>query len=99
MGLPVSAARHGLSLQQDCASPILQEIDVTKNFKPGDPVQWNTPQGMTQGTVEKKLTRPTRIKGHQVAASADKPQYRVGSDTSGAKAAHKPDALTRRDGA
>lgn len=28
-------------------------------LKKGDPVSWNTPQGKTEGTVEKKLTEDT----------------------------------------
>ncbi len=42
------------------------------------------------------MTRRTTIKGHTVAASPDNPEYVVRSDKSGAIAAHKPDALTKR---
>jgi hypothetical protein len=62
-------------------------------LKPGDPVEWNTPQGRTSGVVKKKLTRATDIKGHHVAASPDNPEYLVESDKSGGQAAHKPQAL------
>ena len=44
------------------------------------------------GTVEKKVTNDTKIKGHQVRASKDEPQYIVESDNGG-KAAHKAGAL------
>ena len=64
-------------------------------FKPGDHVRWNTPQGETTGKVIRKLTEPTDIEGHHVAASDENPQYLVESDSSGAQAAHKPDALER----
>ena len=67
-----------------------------ETFSKGDHVAWNTSQGETEGTVERKLTSPTDIKGHHVAASADNPEYLVKSDTSGAKAAHKPGALKKR---
>lgn len=66
-----------------------------QSFSKGDRVAWNTPQGETEGTVERKLTSPTRIKGHEVKASPDNPEYLVRSDGTGAEAAHKPGALTR----
>lgn len=59
----------------------------------GSHVEWQTSQGKTQGKVEKKLTSDTKIKGHKVSASAEDPQYLVVSDRTGAKAAHKPEAL------
>lgn len=69
---------------------------MTKELKPGDKVAWNTSQGETQGEVVKKQTSETQIKGHKVAASKEDPQYVVKSDKTGAKAAHKPDALKKR---
>ena len=68
----------------------------TKTFAKGDHVAWETPQGRTHGTVERKLTHPTRIEGHRVAASPENPEYLVKSDRSGKEAAHKPSALRRR---
>ena len=68
---------------------------MTDNLKKGDKVEWETSQGKTHGTVEKKQTSETHIKGHKVAATKDDPQYIVKSDKSGAKAAHKPDALKK----
>ena len=64
-------------------------------LKPGDKVTWQTSRGETEGTVVKKQTKPTKIKGHKVAASKDNPEYIVKSDKSGKEAAHKPDALKR----
>jgi hypothetical protein len=32
---------------------------VSQDFKQGDEVEWNTPQGKTRGTVKKKLTDRT----------------------------------------
>lgn len=66
---------------------------MTGPIRKGSHVEWQTSQGKTRGTVEKKLTSPTHIKGHKVAASADDPQYLVKSDKSGKHAAHKPEAL------
>ncbi len=64
-------------------------------FQSGDRVQWNTSQGKTTGTVQKKLTEPTDIKGYTAEASEDEPQYLVKSESTGAEAAHKPDALEK----
>lgn len=65
-------------------------------FRKGDAVAWDTPQGETHGTVERKLTSPIKIKGHDVAASAENPEYLVKSDKTGAEAAHKPSALRKK---
>lgn len=69
---------------------------MADELEKGDKVAWKTPQGKTEGKVEKKLTSETEIKGHKVAASEDDPQYLVKSDKSGNKAAHKPDALEKK---
>lgn len=68
---------------------------MTDTFKAGDKVQWHSPQGTVHGTVKKKLTAPTEIKGHHVAASKDNPEYLVVSDKTGAEAAHKASALMK----
>ena len=68
---------------------------MSKEWKKGDKVAWDTPQGETHGVVEKKLTSETHIKGHKVAASMENPEYLVKSDKSGKEAAHKPDALRK----
>ena len=67
-----------------------------QSFSKGDHVAWNTSQGETEGTVQRKLTSPTKIKGHEVKASKDNPEYLVESDRTGAEAAHKPGALKKR---
>ena len=64
-------------------------------FRKGEKVQWESSQGTVTGTVQKKLTEPTHIKGHEVQASKEDPQYLVKSDKTGAEAAHKPDALKK----
>ena len=66
---------------------------MADKLKPGDHVTWNTSQGKTQGTVEKKVTGTERVKGHVARASEDAPQYRVKSDKTGAEAIHKPGQL------
>lgn len=65
-------------------------------LKRGDKVQWESSQGTVRGTVEKKLTAPTKIKDHKVAASKDNPEYLVRSAKTGARAAHKPESLKKR---
>ena len=69
---------------------------MARELHRGDRVEWNTPQGKTHGRVEKKLTAPTDIQGHHVAASPDNPEYLVRSDKSGKLAAHKPGSLKKR---
>ncbi|TPE53635.1 DUF2945 domain-containing protein [Amaricoccus solimangrovi] len=68
---------------------------MTKEPKVGERVAWNTSQGETRGTVEKKQTSRTRIKGHDVVASEEDPRYIVRSERSGEKAAHRPEALRK----
>lgn len=68
---------------------------MADHFKKGDFVEWNTPQGKTTGKVKQKLTSPTDINGHHVAASKENPQYLVVSEKTGKEAAHKPDALNK----
>lgn len=68
---------------------------MADELKKGDQVEWETSQGKTSGTIKKKLTSGTQIKGHKVAASKDNPEYLVESDKSGAEAAHKPESLKK----
>lgn len=68
---------------------------MNKQLKAGDSVSWKSHGGTAEGKVVKKLTEPTHIKGHKVAASKDNPEYLVETDD-GKRAAHKAEALTRR---
>ena len=63
-------------------------------FKKGDKVSWKSHGGTAHGTVSKKQTSPTEIKGHKVAASPDNPEYIVVTEK-GDRAAHKASALHR----
>lgn len=67
---------------------------MADDFKPGDHVEWHGP-GKVEGIVVRKLTEPMEIKGHHVAASKENPEYLVKSDTTGAEAAHKAEALKK----
>ncbi|MET4099613.1 hypothetical protein ABIB37_001850 [Agrococcus sp. UYP10] len=65
-------------------------------FRKGDEVSWNTSQGETHGTVQERRVEDFRFDGQQFRASGDEPYYIVESAKSGAKAAHKESALTKR---
>jgi hypothetical protein len=66
-----------------------------EEFRQGEKVEWNTPQGKTRGTVKKKLTSNTEVGGQTITASEDDPRYLVESQKSGKEAAHKPEALSK----
>ena len=68
---------------------------MAQEFKQGDTVGWNTPQGKTRGKVKKKLTSSTEVGGQKVNASEDDQRYLLESEKSGKEAAHKPDALSK----
>jgi len=68
---------------------------MSDSLKPGDRVEWESSQGTVSGKVKKKLTKPTQIKGHHVAASPENPEYLVESEKTGAEAAHKPESLKK----
>jgi hypothetical protein len=68
---------------------------VAQDFKQGDTVEWNTPQGKTRGKVKKKLTSNTEVGGQNINASEEDPRYLVESEKSGKEAAHKPDSLSK----
>jgi hypothetical protein len=72
-----------------------RRIVSQEEFKQGEEVEWNTPQGKTRDTVKKKLTSRTEVGDQTVAASEDDPRYLVQSEKSGKEAAHKPDALEK----
>jgi hypothetical protein len=75
--------------------PVKERTVTQEEFKQGDEVEWNTPQGKTRGTVKKKLTDRTEVGGQTIAASEEDPRYLVESEKSGKEAAHKPDALSK----
>jgi hypothetical protein len=68
---------------------------VAQEFRQGDEVEWNTPQGKTRGKVKKKLTSSTQVGGQKVNASEDDPRYLIESEKSGKASAHKPDSLSK----
>jgi len=68
---------------------------MADGLKPGDEVEWRHSQGKSKGKVVRKVTSPTHIKDHKVAASPDNPEYIVESARTGARAAHKPSGLRK----
>lgn len=70
---------------------------MAKDLKPGDHVSWNTSRGETEGTVVKKVTSETKVKGHVAKATPEHPEYVVESDKSGKQAVHKPESLHKID--
>jgi hypothetical protein len=73
----------------------IPEDAMAKELKTGDKVAWASSGGKSVGDVERKLTSPSKIKGHEIAASENNPEFLVRSDRSGKVAAHKPSALRR----
>jgi Hypervirulence associated proteins TUDOR domain len=69
---------------------------MAEGLTQGDKVKWSSQGGDAHGKVVKRVTTPTKIKSHKVAASKDNPQFIVETDK-GKRAAHKADAL-KRDG-
>lgn len=67
---------------------------MAEALRKGTKVKWSSSGGTAHGKVVKKVTSETKIKGHKVAASKEDPQIIVETDK-GAKAAHKPSALTK----
>ena len=71
------------------------EPKMEKQLKSRDCVSWKSHGGTARGKFARKLTSPTQIKGHKVAASKDNPEYLVETED-GKHAAHKAGALTKR---
>jgi hypothetical protein len=61
----------------------------------GDPVSWNTPQGVTHGTTTPRKTSPFTFDGQKFNAAHDDPYWVAESAKTGAEAVHKESSLTR----
>jgi hypothetical protein len=68
---------------------------MTRQFKVGDHVSWNSEAGRVRGTIKKKITSPMRFKNYIVRASKEEPQYLIKSDKTDHLAMHKGTALRR----
>jgi Hypervirulence associated proteins TUDOR domain len=79
----------------DCCRSIGGVFLMVKELKPGDRVQWNTPQGKTTGKVKKKLTSSKKIKGSPGQSVKRDPEYLFQSEKAGKEAAHKAGELLK----
>ena len=66
---------------------------MSKTFKRGDHVEWNSEAGRVRGVIVKKIVSDVRVNGYVHHASEDEPQYEIKSDKSDHIAAHKGGAL------
>jgi len=66
---------------------------VSKTFKRGDRVEWNSEAGRVRGVIVKKIVSDVRVKGYVHHASKEKPQYIIKSEKTDHIAIHKGQAL------
>ncbi|WP_309080802.1 DUF2945 domain-containing protein [Zhihengliuella sp.] len=68
---------------------------MSRDFKVGDHVSWNSEAGRVSGRIVKVHTSDFEYKGHRRRASEEEPQYEIESDKTEHVAAHKGGALKR----
>ena len=66
---------------------------MSRKFKVGDHVRWNSEAGQVSGTIIAIHTKDFDYKGHRRHASEQEPQYEIQSDRTDHVAAHKGSAL------
>jgi hypothetical protein len=71
---------------------------VSKRFKVGDRVSWNSEAGRVSGRIIQVHTRDVSYKGYTHHATKDDPQYAIKSDKTDHVAMHKRGALRRLRG-
>jgi len=71
---------------------------MTKTFKVGDHVTWNSEAGHVSGRIVKVHTADVPYKGYTHHASKEDPQYEIKSDRTDHIALHKGRALKKIDG-
>ena len=69
--------------------------EVTRRFKVGDRVGWNSEAGRVSGRIIKVHKRDVNYKGHTHHANPEEPQYEIKSDKTDHIAMHKGAALER----
>ena len=79
------------------ASYSTSETLMSRAFKIGNRVSWNSEAGRVRGTIVKVHTKDVNYKGYVHHASRDDPQYEIKSDKTGHVAMHKGAALRRLD--
>jgi hypothetical protein len=71
---------------------------MTRTFKIGDHVRWNSEAGRVSGTIIAIHTRDFLYKGHIHRATEADPQYEIKSDKTEHVAAHRGRVLEHADG-
>ena len=71
---------------------------MSKKFKIGDHVTWNSEAGHVSGKIIKVHTKDFDYKGYTHHASKDDPQYEIKSDKTDHVAVHKGSALKKKSG-
>ena len=66
---------------------------MTKTFRVGDHVTWNSEAGHVKGRIVKVHVKNVNRKGYIHHASKDEPQYEIKSDKTDHVALHKAGAL------
>jgi Hypervirulence associated proteins TUDOR domain len=66
---------------------------MTKTFKVGDHVSWNSEAGRVRGTILRVHRKDVNYKGYVHHASAEDPQYEIKSEKTDHVALHKGRAL------
>ena len=66
---------------------------MTRAFKVGDHVSWNSEAGRVSGTITKVHRKDLKYKGYARHASRENPQYEIKSDKTDHVALHKASAL------
>jgi hypothetical protein len=71
----------------------MEASPMSKTFKRGDHVIWNSEAGRVRGVILKKIVSDVRVKGYVHHASKDEPQYFIKSEKTDHVAIHKAQAL------
>jgi Hypervirulence associated proteins TUDOR domain len=66
---------------------------MSKTFKRGDHVEWNSEAGRVRGVIVKKVVSNVKFKGYIHHATKEEPQYFIESDKTNHVAIHKGAAL------
>lgn len=66
---------------------------MTRTFKVGDHVSWNSEAGRVRGRILQVHSKDVTYKGYVHHASKDDPQYKIKSDKTDHVALHKGRAL------
>lgn len=66
---------------------------MTRRFKVGDHVTWNSEAGRVSGRIIRLHTSDTEYKGYRRHATPEEPQYEIKSDKTEHIAMHKGSAL------